>query len=208
MKNNFMCLSSIFANLNDGGGKAPMHSGLMEMEMGLLLAKDKGTYKHSLRLASIADALGSHLKFDNVQREKLVAGCLLHDLGKTGIPDEILGKSSSLTVQEWEVMKQHPTIGVEMLMKNKHVDKEIINIVEFHHERWSGGGYPKGLRGNEIPVFARICAIIDAYDCMISERPYHKGLSKSEAKEQLVLHSGTQFDPFYVQEFILLLERS
>jgi putative nucleotidyltransferase with HDIG domain len=190
----------------EGGVKGQMQYALMVEDMNQMMEVDTDTYEHSVRVASIAKAMAIGLKLDKRQAHQLITGCFLHDIGKLRIPQEVLNKTSALAPHEWNLMKLHSTIGADMLRQHAHIDKEIIEVVEFHHERWNGEGYPKGLHGLEIPVFARICAIIDAFDCMISDRPYRKALSVSEATKQLLQHAGQQFDESYVHMFIQLLK--
>ncbi|WP_284645709.1 HD-GYP domain-containing protein [Paenibacillus silviterrae] len=162
------------------------------------------TYEHSLRVGRLARHMASEIKLSEIQTRLLIYGCYLHDIGKIFIPNEILNKNSSLTRDEWNIMKSHSLLGAEWMEKRGDIDKEIIEIIKFHHERWNGEGYPYGLGGNNIPDFAKVCAIIDSFDCMVSDRPYRRGLSLREAKSELLLHSNGQFDKHYVDLFIRL----
>ena len=171
-----------------------------------LLFKDLDTYRHSLRVGNMASKFADYLHFDDEQKQKLVFGCFLHDFGKILIPHEVLNKESPLTPNEWEVMKLHPVMGMKLLLAEGEIDEETVNIVKFHHERLDGSGYPYGLKGDEIPVHARICAIIDAYDSMLSNRTYRKGISPIKAREELLKQCNTQFDEFYVREFLSISE--
>jgi HD-GYP domain-containing protein (c-di-GMP phosphodiesterase class II) len=171
-----------------------------------LLSKDIETYHHSLRVGNMANVFADHLNFSDEQKQKLMIGCCLHDCGKILIPNEVLNKEGALTQKEWEVMKCHPIMGMRLLLAEGVIDEEIINIVKLHHERLDGLGYPFGMKGDEIPIYARICSIIDAYDSMLSNRVYRKGISPLEAREELLKHSNTQFDEFYVREFLSILE--
>jgi len=128
-----------------------------------------------------------------------------HDLGKVGIPDKILFKKGPLDYEEWELMKQHPEKGHRIALSSPYFS-EIADLILKHHERWDGRGYPLGLNGREIPVECRVLAIVDAYDAMISERPYHRALSKEEAVKELKNNAGSQFDPQLVKTFISILE--
>ncbi|MEC0144314.1 HD-GYP domain-containing protein [Paenibacillus alginolyticus] len=165
------------------------------------MAKDEVTYSHSLRLGSMAKIMANHLRFDEEQKENLIIGCCLHDYGKIFTPEKILHKESALTSKEWEIMKRHPVIGARLLIL-ENVEQEIIDVVKYHHERIDGKGYPYGLKGDEIPNYSKICSIIDSYDSMVSNRVYRKGLTPLQAREELMKHSGTQFDEFYVREFV------
>ncbi|TBL75416.1 HD-GYP domain-containing protein [Paenibacillus thalictri] len=170
------------------------------------MEKDSDTYDHSVRVSSMAKLVAAELKLNQRETFQLVNGCLLHDVGKLRVPLEILQKPSALEPHEWDLMRLHPIIGAKLLHQKSFVDEVIIGIVTYHHERWDGKGYPYGLRGDSIPIFARICAIIDSFDSMVSKRPYHKGLSVNEAMEQLTQNAGTQFDKDYVRLFIRLFD--
>ncbi|GMQ64131.1 hypothetical protein AN2V17_33680 [Vallitalea sp. AN17-2] len=121
----------------------------------------------------------------------------LHDIGKIGIPDNILNKPSKLQPHEYNIVKNHSRMGYDILMKSKNL-KDIAIIVLYHHERWDGKGYPEGLKEKEIPLASRIIAISDSIDAMISERPYKKSLSWDECKKEVVSNKGIQFDPCLV----------
>jgi HD-GYP domain-containing protein (c-di-GMP phosphodiesterase class II) len=172
-----------------------------------LFSKDLETYFHSLRVGNMATIFADHLNFSDEQKQKLKIGCYLHDCGKILIPNEVLNQEGSLTPKEWEVMECHPIMGMRLLLAEGDIDEEIVSIVKFHHERPDGLGYPFGLKGDEIPIHARICSIIDAYDSMLSNRVYRKGISPLKAREELLNQCGTQFDEFYVREFLSIPER-
>jgi putative nucleotidyltransferase with HDIG domain len=183
--------------------------GVRGMEIASLLVqlqdKDKVTFEHCLRVRKLAEAMASFLiNSDDAEKQNFIRGCFIHDIGKLMTPNKILNKPSALTPDEWQVLKRHPVTGVNLFINKSNIHKQIIEIVEYHHERWDGLGYPYGLKGNEIPVFARICSIIDAFDSMISDRPYRKGLSLEKAKEELHNQSWSQFDGFYVNQFLSL----
>jgi HD-GYP domain-containing protein (c-di-GMP phosphodiesterase class II) len=137
------------------------------------------------------------LEVDQVLRDSL----LLHDIGKLGIPDRILLKESSLSEEEWEVMKSHSELGANLL-GNHESYREVSRIVLAHQEHFDGTGYPNGLKGKEIPLNARIIAIADAYHAMTSDRPYRRALSPATAARELLKNSGSQFDPKLVKAFI------
>ncbi|MBN2551341.1 MAG: response regulator [Spirochaetales bacterium] len=161
--------------------------------------RDSKTAGHSRDVLSlgtmIAEEIG--LEVDQVLRDSL----LLHDIGKLGIPDRILLKESSLSEEEWEVMKTHSELGANLL-GNHESYREVSRIVLAHQEHFDGTGYPNGLKGREIPLNARIIAIADAYHAMTSDRPYRRALSPSTAARELLKHSGSQFDPKLVKAFI------
>ena len=129
----------------------------------------------------------------------------LHDIGKIAIDDSILNKPGKLNDKEWEVIKKHPEIGYRILSATPEYSKIAQDILS-HHERYDGKGYPRGLKGDEIPVRAKIIAIADAFDAMISDRPYRKAMTSSEAIEEIKRNTGTQFDPTVAKIFIDLFE--
>jgi HD-GYP domain-containing protein (c-di-GMP phosphodiesterase class II) len=131
-------------------------------------------------------------------------GALLHDIGKMGIPDSILLKEDTLTDEEWEKMRQHPGLAYEMLSSIRYL-QPALDIPYCHHEKWDGTGYPRALKGSEIPIAARIFAVADVWDAITSDRPYRKGWSKEEALNYIREQSGKYFDPRVVDEFFRLL---
>jgi putative two-component system response regulator len=158
--------------------------------------KTAGHSRDVLALGTLmAEEIG--LEIDQVLRDSL----LLHDIGKLGIPDRILLKESSLSDEEWEIMKQHSELGANLL-GNHESYKEVSRIVLAHQEHFDGTGYPNGLKGKEIPLYARIIGIADAYHAMTSDRPYRKALSPATAARELLRHSGHQFDPKLVKAFL------
>ncbi len=164
--------------------------------------RDTETQGHSLRVVRytlrLAGILGIH---DKAQLKIFEYGALLHDIGKIGIPDAILRKPGKLTPEEWEIMKTHPAIGHQILRKIKFLD-EAANMVLHHHEHFQGKGYPDGLRGEAIPLGARIFNVADTVDAMTSDRPYRKALTFEQTAEELRRCSGTQFDPQVVDAFL------
>ncbi|HOA98245.1 MAG TPA: HD domain-containing phosphohydrolase, partial [Acetivibrio saccincola] len=134
----------------------------------------------------------------------LKIAALLHDIGKVEVPEEILNKSEPLTGSERSLLRQHPNYSINILepLADK---KSLIDTIKYHHERYDGKGYPHGIKGDEIPLEARILCVADAYDAMLSNRPYRKGMKKEEAIEELLAKSGTQFDPLIVDTFINIL---
>ena len=163
--------------------------------------RDIYTGGHTHRVTSIAMLLAKEAKIDTDEIEKIRTGTPLHDIGKIGIDDAILRKPSKLTLEESEIMKQHTTKGAAIIMLVPDL-VEIIPIVRSHHERWDGKGYPDGLKGEANPRIARVVAIADAMDAMVSDRPYRKGLSLEKAYEEILKGKGTQFDPTLVDVFI------
>lgn len=166
-----------------------------------LESKDKYTSGHSKRVAEYAVALANALGLDEVSKVSIWRAAILHDTGKIGIPDAILNKPTSLTDEEWQVMKSHPERG-EIICSKLKFAQEILPVIRHHHERYDGKGYPDGLGGESIPYFARIIAIADMVDSVISQRPYRSAQSITMALHELKKYAGTQFDPVLAYAFI------
>lgn len=143
-------------------------------------AKDKYTQGHTERVSGYASRLGEQLKLSSKEVEALYSGGILHDIGKIGVPDAILNKPGKLTEEEFAVIKKHPLVGAEICQPLKSL-RQVIPIIRHHHEKMDGSGYPDGLAGEEIPLLARIMAIVDVYDALTSERSYRRALSIDEA---------------------------
>jgi HD-GYP domain-containing protein (c-di-GMP phosphodiesterase class II) len=156
-------------------------------------AKDSYTRSHSETVSNLCILTGSELGLSPDRLAKLRIAGLLHDVGKIGTPDAILNKPSGLTEAEYETIKEHPVLG-EGIIGAADLDEEA-RWVRHHHERPDGQGYPDGLRGDEISIEARIIGVADAFEAMISDRPYRQGRSESEALDELERYSGSQFDP-------------
>lgn len=163
--------------------------------------RDKETEGHSRRVTQLAMDFAEELGFNEEEIRYICYGSLLHDIGKMGIPDEILNKSGSLNDDEWEIIKQHPTYAYQLLKDIQYLQRAI-SIPHCHHENWDGSGYPQGLKGEEIPISARIFSIIDNWDALTSDRPYRKAWSQSKTIEYLEKQSGLKFDPEIVSVFI------
>ncbi len=164
-------------------------------------ARDHETAGHSFRVAHYALALARRLGVDGEELKAIEWGGLLHDVGKMAVPDEILRKVGPLDEREWQIMRQHPGWGFEMLADIRFLQKTALQIVYSHHERWDGEGYPRGLAGEEIPLAARIFAVVDTYDAMTSDRPYRRAGSHQAALFELERVAGRQLDPQVVAAF-------
>lgn len=163
---------------------------------------DDYTYNHSISASVWAVALGRHIGLPKSDLYTLAMGVSLFDIGKMKIPGELLAKESRLSTDEFELVKSHVDLGVQCLMESGGVNNTVIDIVACHHERFNGKGYPNGLSGGEIPVFARIAAIVDCYDAMTSVRPYADAISPSQAIKKLYEWRDIDFQSELVEEFI------
>ena len=168
-------------------------------------ARECETGNHSQRVVRATLAIADRMGIDGPEREHIARGALLHDIGKIGVPDHVLLKPGKLTDDEWAEMRKHPEIGARILSGITFL-QSAAEIVLSHQERWDGKGYPRGLKGTEIPIGARIFAIADALDAITSDRPYRRGRSLSYAREEIERHSGTQFDPDVVKVFMSIPE--
>lgn len=163
-------------------------------------AKDQYTSHHAENMISLVVGVGKELNLSEEEIELLRRAAILHDLGKIGISDKILHKKNKLTPGEYAKIKRHPQIGAEIL-RSIHFLKDVVPFILYHHERYDGLGYPEGLKGEEIPLGARIVAVADVYHALISDRPYRKSLSHQEALKIIIEGSGTHFDPKVVKAF-------
>lgn len=168
-----------------------------------LETRDSETHGHSERVVTFSLRLGHELGLEREALRNLELGALLHDIGKIGVPDAILRKPAALTQEEWDKMKLHPNHG-QTILRNIPFLAEAAQLVAQHHEKWDGTGYPFGLRGEEINLNARIFAVADAFDAMVSDRVYRKGRSYEDAVIELERCAGTQFDPLVVEAFKII----
>jgi len=167
-------------------------------------ARDPYTEGHCERLARYATELGSHLGLDEDSLVALRRAGFLHDLGKITVPDEILKKGANLTPAEWEIMKQHPITG-EMICRPLKSLRQVLPVIRSHHEHWNGTGYPDGLRGEQIPLLARILQVADVYDALITERPYKPALDHDDAARTMRHEADLGlWDPNLVKEFLVM----
>lgn len=167
--------------------------------------RDVGTGHHLHRVTELAskciDAIDSTLALN----EEVAFGFMLHDVGKIGVPDAVLSKPGPLDSGEWDVMRRHPEMGVK-IVQPIGFSSAATDTILWHHERWDGSGYPHRLAGDDIPVTARVFALADAYDAMVSDRPYRAGMSKAQALGEIRTNAGTAFDPALVNVFIDLTD--
>ncbi len=166
--------------------------------------RDEETEGHTRRVTEMTVALAKTMGLRDVDLVHVRRGALLHDIGKIGIPDSILLKPGSLTDQEWIVMRRHPELAYQLLAPIAYL-RPALDIPYYHHEKWDGTGYPRGLKGEQIPLAARIFAIVDVWDALRSDRPYRKAWSEKQARQYLCECSGAHFDPQVVGEFFRLV---
>ena len=169
--------------------------------------KDSYTHKHSNNVVEYASAIARQLELSLKETRAIEQAAQLHDVGKIGIPDAILHKKGELSDNEWAEIKQHPSKSVNILEPLNFL-KEIIDTILHHHEKYDGTGYPAKQKGEEIPIGARVIAVADSFDTMLSNRPYREALKRKEAVEELKNQSGKQFDPKVVEAFLTLLKEN
>ncbi len=172
----------------------------------MLRLRDPETYAHSVRVAEWAVALGAALGLDETTLRHLRWAALLHDLGKVRIPNRILHKNGALNENEWQIMRQHPIWGYEIVRAVPGLPKETCQAVLHHHERWDGQGYPQGLAGKAIPLLARILGVVDTWDALTSQRPYRTPMAPREVKRYLQRQAGVALDPHIVAVFMQVLK--
>lgn len=182
------------------------HNATLEAFMVVLDAKDSGTKGHCNRVVEYTTILAKSMGYKGKELDDIKMGAMLHDIGKISIPDSVLFKNGDLNAKQWNIIKTHPQIGFEMVSKINFF-KKAAPIVFHHHEKYDGTGYPKGLKGAEIPRGARIFAIADAFDAMTSDRPYRASMSLELAREEIIKHAGGQFDPHMVEKFLSCLKK-
>lgn len=184
-----------------------IHSSMLTSLIRALEECDSDTEHHVRRTQSLGAALGKRIGLTDIQQSQLSLLCLLHDIGKIGIPLEILNKPGKLSEEEWKIIQSHTEKGYEIAKSNNEL-KGIAEEIRHHHERWDGKGYPDGLSCESIPLLSRVIAVVDSFDAMINDRPYKQAMSISSAMNELKQCAGTQFDPYIVSEFLSLLKEN
>ena len=182
-----------------------IHSEMLTSLIRALQECDSDTESHVRRTQTMGAELGKRIALTDIQQSKLSLLCLLHDIGKIGIPLEILNKPGRLSEEEWRILQSHTEKGYEIASSNKEL-KGIAEEIRHHHERWDGKGYPDGLSRESIPLLSRVIAVVDAYDAMVNNRSYRAAMPVARAVEELKRCAGTQFDPFIVSEFLQMLK--
>ncbi len=180
----------------------PFHQ-LIDTIISVLNARDPYTFEHSWRVAHISEIIARKMNIEEEWVELIHIAAHLHDIGKVGIPDNILNKSGSLTDVEYNTMKSHPKIGYD-IVKNIELLEETSRYILYHHERWDGKGYPEGLSGKDIPLGARIIALADSFDAMTSKRSYKSATPVDKALSEIKRCRGTQFCPEVVDAFLTI----
>ncbi len=168
--------------------------------------RDKETEGHTQRVTNLTMQLAEQMGLKDKELMQIRRGALLHDIGKMGVPDRILLKPDTLTDEEWEIMRRHPAYAYELLSRIEYL-RPALGIPYCHHEKWNGTGYPQGLKGEEIPLDARIFAVVDVYDAITSDRPYRPAWTKERALKYLRALSGIDFDPQVVEAFLKMLDQ-
>ena len=182
-----------------------MLSRTIEIIMNSLYEKNSREMEHSKRVSNWCERIAIKMNLDSHIVSKLRIAGLMHDIGKIGIPDSILDKPDRLTEEEFNLIRKHSEVGYRILSAANEFS-EIADYILAHHERWDGMGYPKGLKGNEIPIYSRIISVADSFDAMTSDRAYRKGMSFDEAKFEIIKHSNTQFDLSVTKVFLEIID--
>ena len=181
------------------------HSEMLTSLIRALQECDSDTEHHVRRTQRMGAELGKRIELTDIQQSNLSLLCLLHDIGKIGIPLEILNKPGRLSEEEWNILRSHAQKGYDIARSNNEL-KDIAEEILHHHERWDGKGYPDGLSRESIPILSRVIAVVDAYDAMTNDRAYRAAMSSADALEELRRCAGTQFDPYIVSEFLQMMK--
>uniref|UniRef100_UPI002869C5E7 HD domain-containing phosphohydrolase n=1 Tax=Deinococcus sp. TaxID=47478 RepID=UPI002869C5E7 len=186
-----------------GDVRATLEGSLLMLGVALE-ARDLETHGHTERATQLVTELGTALGLRGTELDHLREGAYLHDLGKLCVPDAILQKPGPLTTEEWQLMQAHTSRGWALARHIPSIAPAVLDVIRHHHERWNGMGYPDALTGRDIPLLARIFAVIDVYDALISERPYKRAWTPEAALEEIEAQAGVQFDPEIVRTFVSL----
>ena len=200
--------ATLFQNLQRSNLELGMaYESTLEGWSAALDLRDKETEGHTLRVTNLTLRLAKHMGLSDRDLMQIRRGALLHDIGKMGVPDRILLKPDNLTTEEWEIMQRHPVYAHELLSRIEYL-RPALSIPYCHHEKWNGTGYPRGLKGEEIPLDARVFSVVDVYDALVSDRPYRPAWTKEKALEYIRSLSGVDFDPRVVTGFLELLTQN
>jgi len=172
-----------------------------------LKVKDREAREHNLRVARLCVHIGRQLSMSASELRVLARAGLMHDIGKLGVPDAVLGKHSPLDESEWILMRAHPEMGLTLLDRAGQSTREVLAVL-YHHERLDGSGYPYGLKAEAIPIEARIVAVADTYDALTSDRPYRKACSPADARRVLIQEAGSRLDSNAVAALFGVLDRN
>jgi putative nucleotidyltransferase with HDIG domain len=195
--------SELFEHLQSSNAELGMaYDSTLEGWASALELRDKETEGHTRRVAELATRLAQTMGVSDNDILQIYRGALLHDIGKMGVPDSIVLKPGPLTEEEWVIMRKHPQYAADMLSPIAYL-RLALDIPYCHHEKWDGTGYPRGLRGGQIPMSARIFAVVDVWDALTSDRPYRKAWQKQEAVQYIQEQSGRHFDPEVVKAFLV-----
>jgi putative nucleotidyltransferase with HDIG domain len=182
-----------------------LNESLLEILSEIIDLRDPHVLGHSKQVSRYATGIAKIMKLNDSQIELIRKGALLHDIGKLGVSQDILGKPSRLTAEEYEAVKRHTLVGAELMEKSPTL-RSLIPIIRHHHEYFDGRGYPDHLTGNQIPIEARVVALADALDAMSSDRTYRKALNRFSIVCELQTHAGSQFDPLVVEAALKMIE--
>jgi HD-GYP domain-containing protein (c-di-GMP phosphodiesterase class II) len=200
--------SQLIENLNFTDSElVPAYEAIIEAWSAALDLRDKEAKGHSRRVTEMTLSLAEAMGVSNQELTNFRWGALLHDIGNMAVPESILHKQGELTVEEWVTIHMHPYYAFEMLAPIDLL-KPALDIPYCHHEKWDGTGYPRGLKGEQIPLAARIFAVADVWDALTSDRPYRKAWTKEKALKHIRTQAGKHFDPKIVNVFIKLVENA
>ncbi|RRJ66007.1 HD domain-containing protein [Paenibacillus oralis] len=190
----------------DNQAMAQQDSTLLIQLIDFMREKRPEVYRHSIRVAMLAERIATEMNLAACEKENLLRGCFLHDLGKIMLPLDVLEQAAPLTPHQWKIIKLHPQVGADLLHNISEFEEPVIEVILHHHERWDGQGYPHGLKEQDIPLLARICSVADAFDAMMCVRPYRQSLPLEQVKQELWRNRAIQFDPDITRLTLELLE--